>query len=405
MKKVAALLLIIHILSIAGIFASAETYTVMPCTISDASTTENVLITSSMQIESAVLCIALYNEASLIRWEFKNITITFGRNSFICSDISLEGATRYKVQVRDEDLNICSNVVAKSISNTLPCEILQTSTWNCVQIDSSIPIDNAILYIASYTENKKLVDVRQKNISLLIGTNCFEFEMLGRADAKNIEIYLWSSNLVPYATTLTLEVSQVYDVTFKDWNETVLKNEQIYEGESAIPPNSPTRAGYIFTGWDRLYKNIQGNTVITAQYVADTALNVFSLEEKAANIGDTFTMLLTLDGTIKLCGFDFELCYDTSVLELVSYDDELSVDLVSSHNSQNGQLRFNYSSGIKNRTKRAEVIELTFRVLNTEKAYSEVSLKPVSVICLNENNDILSAESVAIDGRVFIDEN
>ena len=62
------------------------------------------------------------------------------------------------------------------------------------------------------------------------------------------------------------EFSELVTVTFKDWNGSILSTQQIEKGKSATPPADPSRQGYIFTGWDGSYTNVQSNTTITAQY-------------------------------------------------------------------------------------------------------------------------------------------
>ena len=43
--------------------------------------------------------------------------------------------------------------------------------------------------------------------------------------------------------------ANTYTVTFKDWNGTVLKTQQVQYGGAATAPANPTRTGYTFTGW------------------------------------------------------------------------------------------------------------------------------------------------------------
>ncbi|MFR1215004.1 MAG: InlB B-repeat-containing protein, partial [Acutalibacteraceae bacterium] len=62
------------------------------------------------------------------------------------------------------------------------------------------------------------------------------------------------------------EINQ-YTVTFKNWDGSVLKTEQVAYNTAAIAPTEPTRDGYRFTGWDKTFDAITGNTEITAQYV------------------------------------------------------------------------------------------------------------------------------------------
>ena len=57
-----------------------------------------------------------------------------------------------------------------------------------------------------------------------------------------------------------------YTVTFKDWDGTVLKTEQVEEGQSATAPSNPTRDGYTFIGWDVDFTNVTNNLTVTAQY-------------------------------------------------------------------------------------------------------------------------------------------
>ena len=70
---------------------------------------------------------------------------------------------------------------------------------------------------------------------------------------------------------------KVYAVEFFDWDGRSLKFQVVTEGGTATPPPSPSRSGYVFTGWDKPYNNITRDTNITALYTieANPALLVF----------------------------------------------------------------------------------------------------------------------------------
>jgi len=59
---------------------------------------------------------------------------------------------------------------------------------------------------------------------------------------------------------------ETFQVTYKDWNESTIDNQEVTIGEDALPPKAPDRPGYTFTGWDKSSINIQANKIITAQY-------------------------------------------------------------------------------------------------------------------------------------------
>lgn len=60
--------------------------------------------------------------------------------------------------------------------------------------------------------------------------------------------------------------SKIYSVTFKDYNGTILKEEKIFEGESATAPENPFREGYIFVKWDKVFSHITEDIEIVAIY-------------------------------------------------------------------------------------------------------------------------------------------
>lgn len=75
-----------------------------------------------------------------------------------------------------------------------------------------------------------------------------------------------------------------YSVTFKDWDGTILKIEQVEEGASATAPENPTREGYTFIGWDKNFSNVQSNLVVTAQYQKNETLVAITVRLKASSV-------------------------------------------------------------------------------------------------------------------------
>ncbi|MCL2632118.1 MAG: InlB B-repeat-containing protein, partial [Coriobacteriia bacterium] len=61
-----------------------------------------------------------------------------------------------------------------------------------------------------------------------------------------------------------------YTVTFVDFDGTVLSTQTVTPGASAVAPADPTRDGFIFTGWDTDFTNVQSDLTVTAQYATET---------------------------------------------------------------------------------------------------------------------------------------
>jgi hypothetical protein len=79
-------------------------------------------------------------------------------------------------------------------------------------------------------------------------------------------------------TTTTTLVGDEFDVTFLDWDGTVIDIVTVSPGGSATPPPDPTRPNtlsiiYAFTGWSGTFTNVQGDITVYATYSATPISN------------------------------------------------------------------------------------------------------------------------------------
>ncbi len=78
-----------------------------------------------------------------------------------------------------------------------------------------------------------------------------------------------------------------YTVKFIDMDGEVLASETVYYGCAATAPEAPAQDGFVFTGWDSKYTNIQAETTVTATYrEGDVVVDVNKADVKLA-IGET----------------------------------------------------------------------------------------------------------------------
>lgn len=64
----------------------------------------------------------------------------------------------------------------------------------------------------------------------------------------------------------TQAIPYTYKVTFVDWDGTSLSERIVAEDGAATPPADPTRTGYTFTGWDKDFSTVTEDMIVTAQY-------------------------------------------------------------------------------------------------------------------------------------------
>jgi uncharacterized repeat protein (TIGR02543 family) len=79
------------------------------------------------------------------------------------------------------------------------------------------------------------------------------------------EVPITISQSITFAAVYT-QTKNKYTVTFKDYNESVLKTQNVEYGSGAIAPADPNRVGYSFIGWDKTFENIVNNLVVKAKY-------------------------------------------------------------------------------------------------------------------------------------------
>ena len=119
-----------------------------------------------------------------------------------------------------------------------------------------------------------------------------------------------------------------YTVTFKDWNGTVLKTQQVQYGGAATAPANPTRAGYTFTGWDKAFTNVTANLVVTAQYVQNEPVSTpvpsdapqIVVESKTTSAGSTVAVNISIANNPGFVTMGIQVAYDSN-LTLLSVSD------------------------------------------------------------------------------------
>ena len=162
-----------------------------------------------------------------------------------------------------------------------------------------------------------------------------------------------------------------YTVTFKDWNGTVLKTQQVQYGGAATAPANPTREGYTFTGWDKAFTNVTANLVVTAQYVQNEPVSTpvpsdvpqIVVESKTTSAGSTVAVNISIANNPGFVTMGIQVAYDSNLTLLSVSDTGLVPGQMFSTEIENPQpLYWANPTATADCTVNGKIATLTFKV-------------------------------------------
>ena len=108
-----------------------------------------------------------------------------------------------------------------------------------------------------------------------------------------------------------------YNVTFQDFDGTVLKSESVEAGKAATAPADPERDGYTFVGWNKDFSSIIKDTGITAEYlrITDTDFKVDTIT--VADDNKRVDVKVSVTNNPGILGMVFSVSYDEATLKLI----------------------------------------------------------------------------------------
>ena len=165
--------------------------------------------------------------------------------------------------------------------------------------------------------------------------------------------------------------ANTYTVTFKDWNGTVLKTQQVQYGGAATAPANPTRVGYTFTGWDKAFTSVTANLVVTAQYVQNEPVSTpvpsdapqIVVESKTTSAGSTVAVNISIANNPGFVTMGIQVAYDSNLTLLSVSDTGLVPGQMFSTEIENPQpLYWANPTATADCTVNGKIATLTFKV-------------------------------------------
>lgn len=166
----------------------------------------------------------------------------------------------------DDYANI-STLILENVTSTVPVNDILRS---CYQSLTRLRLINVALQfedstIMEYLMNVDGVDENENNCDHSIITGTCHFNKVGNKLLSLLHDYY------PSLTFTYDELEVQYTVTFMDWDNTVLKVENVLKNGNATPPKNPSRSPsglmeYTFTGWEGNYTNVIKDETVIASY-------------------------------------------------------------------------------------------------------------------------------------------
>lgn len=200
-------------------------------------------------------------------------------------------------------------------------------------------------------------------------------------------------------TALYEQISgESYTVTFADHRGKVLSEQTVPEGGDAVLPEAPEKAGAQFLGWSGNYANVTQDETVRAVYSDEK--NVIVVHSASAKADGTVTVLVEITGQVKTCGFDMSLFFDPA-LELVAYDNDLHLDVVFNADAYENGVSLNFSS-TTDKEKPRDIVELTFRLSKSATGTLPITARMTSIKELRGNR-IIDTDYVLVNGAIHVD--
>ena len=171
------------------------------------------------------------------------------------------------------------------------------------------------------------------------------------------------------------EPAATHTVIFKDWDGTELKRETVADGASATAPSTPSRSGYVFTGWDKSFSKVTSDLVITAQYEKESTDPAFVVSSVDAAKGATqVAVAVSVKNNPGFMDLILQITYDSDALQLTGVDavspfNSAPYSCTKPSNLKSGKAKVMWACNdvVSNPTD-GELIVLTFTVLDTAAA-------------------------------------
>ncbi len=196
--------------------------------------------------------------------------------------------------------------------------------------------------------------------------------------------------------------TKTYTVAFVDTSGVLLKEEQVEENKSAVPPEDFVPAeDKFFVGWDQNFSSVASNMLIHPEYqtISDIPNCVYG-NAVYAKPNDEICVRVKLGGQVNLAALQMYINYDENALQ---YIDGVNCDagVMINKDAEKAQIRLAFLAD-DNVTGTVDFVDLIFKVKDTSAEKTTITYDVEKIAQISANEEIILAESTTKDTSIYL---
>ena len=241
---------------------------------------------------------------------------------------------------------VVQNVTAKSGDQSVAVNVYVVNNPGIAAIALDVSYDKSKLTLTNFTYNTNALngarllmvngsaniegdftfatlyfDVSDKATGTCPISVTYEEDNVYNIGEQNVSFDIVNGSIIVSGKTATeTPDDDTFTVTFKDYDGTELSTQKVKKGESAQAPPNPSREGYVFSRWDKVFDNVQSDISITAIYDKVSTSPSFIIEKVNATPGaKNVAVTIAVKNNPGIAAIALDVSYDKSKLTLTNF--------------------------------------------------------------------------------------